>query len=152
MLLLIIKRLHVLSAITAAGANITYGFWIARTSREPNVLLFVLHIIRLIDQCLANPRYGLLLLTGLTMAFTTRIPLTTPQLLIALIFYTLAALLGSVAYAPVVRRQINLLESQGFSSLKYPAVAKHLTPPGILATTDVIIIVFLIVVRPALLG
>ena len=35
MFFLIIKWIHVLSAITAVGANITYGIWMARASVEP---------------------------------------------------------------------------------------------------------------------
>src|SRR5262245_64759198 len=81
MLFSLIKWIHVLSAITAVGANITYGIWIARASREPKVLPFVLRNIKLIDDRLANPAYGLLLLTGLAMAFLGPIPLTTPWLL-----------------------------------------------------------------------
>ncbi|HUI88604.1 MAG TPA: DUF2269 family protein [Anaerolineales bacterium] len=147
-----IKWIHVLSAITAVGANITYGIWIAQASREPKALPFVLRNIKLIDQRLANPCYGLLLLTGLTMAFMTRLPLTTPWLLTALVLYVLAALLGIAAYAPLVRRQIQLLESEGFDSPNYQAVAKQGTRLGVLVTVDVIIIVLLMVVKPMLWG
>jgi len=152
MLFSLIKWIHILSAITAVGANITYGIWIARASREPKVLSFVLRNIRLIDQRIANPCYGLLLLTGLTMAFLTRLPLTTPWLLTALVLYVIAALLGIVVYAPVTRRQIQLLESEGFNSPKYQAVAKQSTWLGVLVTIDVIIIVFQMVVKPMLWG
>jgi len=152
MLFSLIKWIHILSAITAVGANITYGIWIARASREPKVLPFVLRNIRLIDQRIANPCYGLLLLTGLTMAFMTRLPLTTSWLLTALVLYVIAALLGIVVYAPMARRQIQLLESEGFDSPKYQAVAKQSTGLGVLVTLDVVIIVFLMVVKPALWG
>jgi uncharacterized membrane protein len=152
MLFSIIKWIHVLAAITAVGANITYGMWIAQASRQPKVLPFVLRNIHWIDSRVANPCYALLLLTGLTMAFTVPIPLTAPWLLTALILYILAALLGIIAYAPVVRRQIQLLESKGFDSPDYQAVAKRSTLFGILVTVDVILIVFLMVVKPALWG
>ena len=152
MLFSLIKWIHVLAAIIAVGANITYGIWIARASREPNVLPFVLKNIRLIDQRVANPCYGLLLLTGLTMAFMTRLPLTTPWLLTALILYVIAALLGIVVYAPITRRQMKLLESDGFDSPNYKAIAKQSTLLGIAVTIDVLIIVFLMVVKPMLWG
>ena len=150
MLFLLVKWVHVLSAITAVGANITYGIWIARASREPNVLPFVLRNIHLIDSRVANPCYGLLLLTGLTMAFLLPVPLTTPWLLTALVLYVLAALIGIVLYAPVVRQQISLLESDGFDSPAYKAIATRSTVLGALVTLDVIVIVFLMVVKPAL--
>ena len=150
MIFLLVKWVHVLSAITAVGANITYGIWIARASREPKVLPFVLRNIHLIDSRVANPCYGLLLLTGLTMAFALPIPLTTPWLLTALVLYVLAALLGIVLYAPVVRQQIRLLETDGFASPGYRAVATRSTVLGALVTLDVIVIVFLMVVKPPL--
>ncbi|HEX8991584.1 MAG TPA: DUF2269 family protein [Anaerolineales bacterium] len=150
MLFLLVKWIHVLSAITAVGANITYGIWIARASREPQVLPFVLRNIHTIDSRIANPCYGLLLLTGLTMAFLLPIPLTTPWLLTALVLYVLAALVGILFYAPTVRSQIRLLETDGFGSSNYQAVARRSTLWGILVTLDVIVIVFLMVVKPVL--
>lgn len=150
MFFLLVKWIHVLSAITAVGANFTYGIWTARASREPKVLPFVLRNIHLIDTRIANPCYVLLLITGLTMAFTLPIPLTTPWLLAALVLYVLAALLGITLYAPAVRRQIRLLESEGFDSPGYRASAKRSTLLGVLVTLDVVVIVFLMVVKPAL--
>ena len=150
MLFLLVKWIHVLSAITAVGANITYGIWIARASREPKVLPFVLRNIHMIDSRIANPCYGLLLLTGLTMAFLLPIPLTTPWLLTALVLYVLAALFGILFYAPTVKNQIRLLETDGFESPGYQAVARRSTLWGVLVTLDVIVIVFLMVVKPAL--
>jgi uncharacterized membrane protein len=149
MLFLLVKWIHVLSAIIAVGANITYGLWIARASREPKVLPFVLRNIHLIDSRIANPCYGLLLLTGLTMAFLLPIPLTTPWLLTALVLYVLAALVGIAFYAPVVRRQISVLETDGFAAPAYQAIARRSTLLGVLVTLDVIVIVFLMVVKPA---
>jgi uncharacterized membrane protein len=150
MLFLIIKWIHVLSAITAVGANITYGIWMARASHEPKSLPFVLSNIRFIDRRVANPCYALLLLTGLIMAFTVPIPLTTPWLLTAIVLYVLAALAGIFAYAPVMRQQTQLLGSSGFESPAYQAVSRRSTLLGILITVDVVIIVFLMVLKPVL--
>jgi uncharacterized membrane protein len=148
----LIKWIHVLSAIAAVGANITYGIWMTRASREPAVLPFVLRSIKLIDDRVANPLYGLLLLTGLTMAFILPIPLTTPWLLTALVLYAIATLLGLAVFVPVFRRQIQLLESEGIESSNYQAMAKRARLLGIIVGIDVIIIVFLMVVKPALWG
>jgi uncharacterized membrane protein len=87
MLYLLVKWLHVLAAIAAVGANITYGIWIARASRQPDALPFTLRGIKLIDDRLANPAYGLLLITGLLMVFNVGLSLTTPWLLTALVLY-----------------------------------------------------------------
>ncbi len=152
MLFLIVKWIHVLAAITAVGANITYGIWIGRASKEPNFLPFVLRNIKFIDDRVANPCYGLLLLTGLTMAFLAPIPLTTPWLLTGLTLYVIAGLLGAFGYTPIVKRQIELLDSEGIDSPNYQAVAKRARLLGMLVGVDVIIIVFLMVVKPALWG
>ena len=109
-LLLIVKWIHVMAAIAAVGANVTYGIWISRAARTPSELPFVLHTIRVIDSRLANPCYGLLLLTGLVMAYLVPIPLTTPWLMTAVVLYVLAAFLGVFAYAPTMRDQRKQLE------------------------------------------
>jgi len=147
-----VKWIHVLAAITAVGANLTYGIWIQRASSEPNELPFVLRTIRAIDRRLANPCYALLLVTGLIMALTVPIPLTTPWLLSALVLYVLAALMGAFAYAPVVREQLRHLESDGFEAPGYQVAARRGTVLGILVTVDVVLIVFLMVVKPSLWG
>ncbi len=152
MLFLLIKWIHVLAAITAVGANITYGIWISRASREPAVLPFVLHNIKVIDDRVANPLYVLLLLTGLTMAFIIPIPLSTPWLMTALILYAIATLLGMVAFVPIFRRQIRVLESEGPQSPKYKTVYNQSKALGIIVGIVVIMITFLMVVKPPLWG
>jgi hypothetical protein len=47
MLYLLLKWLHVLAAIVAVGANVTYGIWIAGPSRHPEALSFTLRGIKL---------------------------------------------------------------------------------------------------------
>ncbi len=150
MLFLLVKWVHVLSAITAVGANLTYGIWMVRASHQPSHLPFVLHTIKVIDDRVANPLYALLLLTGMTMAFMLPIPLTTPWLATALILYGIALVLGLVAFVPIFRRQIELLESEGFESPKYRAVAKQARALGVMVGIIVLAITFMMVVKPPL--
>jgi uncharacterized membrane protein len=147
---LILKWIHVLSAITAVGANITYGLWISRAARDPAALPFVLRNISFIDTRVANPCYALLLATGLIMAFTAPIPLTTPWLLTGLILYAFAALLGILVYAPAARRQRSILDREGLDSAAYQRIARTNAIIGSLLTLDVMVIVFLMVVKPGL--
>lgn len=152
MLYLLLKWLHVLAAIVAVGANITYGVWLALASRQPDALPFTLRGIKLIDDRLANPAYGLLLVTGLVMVFTGRLPLTTPWLLAALVLYGLVALIGLFGFTPALSRQIRLLDSEGVQSPGYRAAARRaITMGGILAVL-VIVIIYLMVMKPALWG
>jgi uncharacterized membrane protein len=152
MLLLIVKWIHVLAAIAAVGANFTYGIWIRRAAREPGQLPFVLQGIRAIDRRVANPSYGLLLLTGLVMAYLLPIPLTTPWLLTAIILYVLAAFLGVFAYAPTMREQRKQLEAAGAGSVAFRTASRRGAWLALLVTLDVVMIVFLMVVKPALWG
>jgi uncharacterized membrane protein len=150
MLYLLLKWLHVLAAIIAVGANFTYGIWITRASRTPEVLSFTLRSIKLIDDRIANPAYGLLLITGLLMTFVGQLPPTTPWLLASLILYVLVVLIGLLGYTPTLRRQIQLLDSKAFHSPEYQALARRGTLLGIILVVLVIIIVYLMVVKPEL--
>lgn len=150
MLYLLLKWLHVLAAIVAVGANITYGIWIARASRNPEALPFTLRGIKLIDDRVANPAYGLLLVTGLLMVFNARLPLTTPWLLTGLVLYGVVVLVGLLGYSPTLRRQIQILEREGFRSPNYQALARRGTILGVILAVLVIVIIYLMVVKPGL--
>src|SRR5437879_1491913 len=80
-ILFLIKWVHVLSAITAVGLNMSYGIWLARAGKNPEHLAFTLHGIKILDDRMANPAYGLLLVTGLAMVFMAPYPITTPWIL-----------------------------------------------------------------------
>jgi uncharacterized membrane protein len=150
MLFLILKWIHVLAAMVAVGANATYSIWIARASREPKALPFILQNISYIDRRVVNPCYAVQLATGLVMAFTIHIPIITPWLLTSMILYAIAALIGIFAYAPLSRRQRQILETDGFDSPAYIAIARRGRLLGISVMLDVLIIVFLMVVKPPL--
>ena len=152
MLYLLLKWLHVLAAIVAVGSNVTYGIWVARASRNPKALPFTLRGIQLIDDRVANPAYGLLLVTGLPMVFVIRLPLTTPWLLMAFVLYILVVLVGLLGYTPTLRRQIQILDSEGFQSPTYQALARRGTRLGAVLAFLVIVIVYLMVVKPGLWG
>src|SRR5579864_5251954 len=97
---LILKWVHVLLAITAVGANVTYGIWIARASRDPQHLPFTLRGVKILDDRIANPAYGLLLVTGLALAYVGGLSLTTRWILVALILYVALVLIGLLGFTP----------------------------------------------------
>ena len=151
MLYLLLKWLHVLSAIVAVGSNLTYGIWIAASSASPNNLPFTLRGVKLIDDRLANPAYGLLLITGLAMAGVGGLRLSTPWLLSALVLYVAVVLVGLFGFTPALRRQIELVDSDGLTLPAYQAAgAVRSTLLGVLTSVLVIVIVFLMVVKPGL--
>lgn len=152
MLYLLIKWLHVLAAIAALGSNITYGLWIVRASRDPSVLPFTLRTIKLMDDRIANPSYGVLLITGFAMIWVSDFPLHTPWLEASLTLYVVMFLLGVFGYTPTLKAQIAALDRSGPTSPEYQALAARGRLFGAILGVVVIAIVFLMVVKPALWG
>jgi uncharacterized membrane protein len=137
-------------AIVAVGFNASYGIWLARAAREPAHLGHVLRGIRVLDDRFANPAYGLLLVTGLAMAFVGGIPLLQTRWLVsALVLYAVLLIVGVAVYSPTLRRQIALLDTSGATSLEYLAAASRGRIVGIVLAAIVLAIVFLMVVKPA---
>lgn len=146
----ILRFIHVLLAISAAGSNITYGVWLARAGREPEHLPHVLRGVKILDDRIANPAYGLLFVTGVAMLYVGKIAWTTPWLLSAIVLYVALLLVGLRGYAPLLRRQISVLERSGHASPEYREVESRARVVGILLAVLVVVIVFLMVTKPPL--
>jgi uncharacterized membrane protein len=148
----VVKFVHILLAIAAVGSNLTYGVWIGRAARDPRQLAFVLRGVKLLDDRIANPAYGLLLLTGLAMLYLRRLAWTTPWILTSLVLYVVVVLVGLRGYTPVLRRQIETLERSGPDTPEYLELAARGMRLGIVLAVVVVVIVFLMVTKPALWG
>ncbi len=146
----LVKFLHVLLAIIAVGFNASYGVWLTRAAREEKHLGHVLRGIQILDNRFANPAYGLLLVTGLSMVWLGNIPLTTFWIAAALVLLLTAVLLGLVLYTPTLRNQIRVLEEKGAASAEYQRLSRRGMILGIVLAVIVIAIVFLMVVKPTL--
>jgi uncharacterized membrane protein len=147
---LFLKWIHVLLAIAAVGSNITYGVWLSQSAKgDPKTLAHVLRTIKFLDDRMANPCYLLLLLTGIGMVTLPIGPsVTTPWLLVALVLYAVALLLGIFMYTPVLRRQIAAVEGPGVASAEYQVAAAQGRQLGIILAVIVVAITFLMVVKP----
>src|SRR5262249_50579221 len=132
LLYLLLKWLHVLLAIVAVGTNMTYGIWLARAGRDPQHLLFALRGVKVLDDRVANPAYGFLLITGVALVYVSGLSFTTPWVLAALVLYALLFLLGLFGYTPTLKRQIAAAESGGAGSSEYQALARRATMIGIM--------------------
>lgn len=150
MLYLFLKWLHILAAIVLVGAHLTYGIWIVRASSHPEALPFVLRNIKWLDDRIAAPAYAVLLVAGLVMVFTAGLPFTTPWLLTSLILFVLMVLAHLLGYSRILRRQIQLLDREGATSPNYQTAAAREANLGIALTILMIVIVFLMVVKPGL--
>ncbi len=147
-----LKWLHIMLAITAVGANISYSIWIQRATVDKQALPFTLRGIKLIDDRIANPAYVLILLTGIGMAVNADIPLNMPWIMLALILWFSMLLLGLFGYTPTLRKQIELAEQVGPDDDQYKAVASRGVRLGILLAAIVLVIIYLMVFQPALWG
>jgi uncharacterized membrane protein len=147
----ILKWIHVLMAIVAVGFNASYAIWLPRAARAPEHLAFALRGIKVLDDRFANPAYGVLLVTGLTMVLTTPgLELTTFWILVALILYAVTVILAAAVFTPTLRRQIEALEAEGPQTARYQALAARSRVSGIVLGVIVVVIVFLMVTKPTL--
>jgi hypothetical protein len=144
---LLLKTLHIVSAITAVGANITYGAWAARSQREPDHLAFALRGIKFIDDRIANPAYGVLLLTGLLMAIFY-LGFGHLWLLLGLGMFVLLAAIAVTVYSPALTGQIKALETDGVASQAYKSADARATAVGIFLGVVAIAVVFVMVFKP----
>ncbi len=148
----LLKWIHVLAAIAAVGSNLTYGFWLARAGGEPAMLPFALRGVKRIDDRLANPAYGLLLVTGLLMIAIGPLPWTMPWLLTSLGLYAVLVAVGLLGYTPTLRRQIRVFETSGADSPVFGKLSRRAVRLGITLGILAVGIVFLMVVKPDLWG
>jgi uncharacterized membrane protein len=147
---LILKWIHVLLAITAVGANITYGVWLPRAAREPQHLGFALRGIWILDNRIANPAYGLLLITGFAMTGMGHIPISTSWVLTGLILWVILVVIAAAGYTPALRRQIQTLDGPGPTSAEYQRFEATSRRLGIVLLVIAMAIVFVMVTKPAL--
>jgi uncharacterized membrane protein len=144
---LLLKTLHVLAAIVAVGSNATYGIWSVLAHREVPHLGFVLRGIKFIDDRMANPAYGLLLITGLIMAFTTY-SITTTWILIGLGLFAVLAAVGGGVYSRALKRQIGALDVGGAESDSFQAADAQARGVGIFLGVVAVAAVFVMVFKP----
>jgi hypothetical protein len=143
---LLLKFVHVLLAIIAVGSNITYGVWNMLAAREPAHLPFTLQGISFIDRRVANPAYGLLLITGLVLVaiqWGWR-----GWIVAALILFVLLIVVAVGFYSRALRQQIQVLATEGQGSAAYKRLDGQTTLYGIASLVIALAIVFMMVVKP----
>ena len=153
MLYSIVKWIHILCAIVALGANLTYFPWFIRVANNRASLVFTLSTIRLLDNWIANPAYVLAFISGAIMIrMGGFIQYSTPWMSVALALYALVSLLGLFVYAPLLKRQQKLAETLGPDDASYRQTAPSGLILGALIVLLTLGITFLMVTKPALWG
>lgn len=147
---LALKLIHVLAAIVAVGANITYAVWLTGAGRDRDRLVFAIEGVRRLDRRLANPGYIVLLLTGLGMVATGVYRFGAPGmhwLEVAVTLYALTAVLGITVFSPAIRQQLELARADP-ASPAYAVAARRTQRLGLATTVVVLAIVALMVTKP----
>ena len=146
----VLKFIHIFSAIVAVGANITYGVWNAFGAREPAHIGFALKGIRFLDNRIANPAYGVLLLTGLLMVIVGNLSFTTLWIVVALILFIAVAVLGFAVFTPLLRRQIQMVDAGQTTSPEFERLSRRSRMLGPGLGILVVLILVMMVFKPHL--
>lgn len=144
----ILKVVHVLSAITAVGANLTYAFWLGRAGRDRDRLVWTIEAVRRLDSRVANPAYIAVLITGIGMVLGGAYSFETGWIAVSIVLYIATALMGILAFAPAIRRQLAQAEADPTSEA-YAAAARRSNFLGLATTALAVIIVVLMVAKPS---
>ena len=150
MLVTIIKFIHILAAIVAVGFNISYAVWIIRAQRDPSHTAFALKGIKFIDDRIANPAYGVLLLTGMSMVILIGYKFTTFWIDASLALFAALILVAATQYTPTLRNQVKLAEAGDTTSVEFTRLAKRGQILGQVLAVIVLLILAMMVFRPTL--
>lgn len=146
-----LKFFHVVLAIIAIGYNASYGLLIARARSggiDGREMRFALRTVKFMDDYIANPCYGLLLITGGAMVSLTGYPWTLKWIYMSLGLLILAFAIAIVLYSPTLRRQIEVLETSGPSDPEFVKLSTRGAALGGILGVIVLTIVALMVFKP----
>ena len=146
---LILKYVHIFSAIVAVGANVTYGVWSVRARNEPAHIGFAIRGIQFIDNRIANPAYGVLFLTGVAMIIVGGLGLPL-WIIVAVIVFVAIAVVGFALFTPLVRAQLKLVDAGDTSSPEFERLARRNAIIGPVLGLLVLVILAMMVFQPHL--
>ena len=130
--------------------NISYAVWIIRARRDPAHTGFALKGIKFLDDRIANPSYGVLLLTGLLMVFLAGYRITTFWIVAALVLFVVLIVIAATQYTPTLRKQIALVEAGDTSSVEFNRLAQRGQILGQALGVIVLVILAMMVFKPTL--
>jgi hypothetical protein len=146
----ILKFIHVFAAIIAVGFNFSYIVWLVKGKMEKEHLLFSLRGIKLMDDRVANPCYGLALITGFAMSYIAGYNiLTVPWILYPLILFAIMGILAFGFYSPTLKKQIKIVEECGGDSPEYKAIEKRQMFVGGILFVLAISVIAIMVIKPS---
>ncbi len=152
MLYLILVWLHVVAAAIAVGTNVTYGVWMARVRKAPAALPFTLATVKVLDDRMANPAYGIVGLTGVLLVWLGPFGFATPWIAASTALFVIVGGLAFFVYTPTLRAQVELAVTGRTNTPEFTALSKRGAMLGPILGVLVVAILFLMVVKPALWG
>lgn len=151
---LLAKWLHILSSTVLFGTGLgsAYYLYAASRTRDPRIIAPVVRLVVIADWAFTTPAVILQPLTGLWLVHVAGYPLATPWLLRSIGLY----LLAGAAWLPVVWMQIRMRDmaaTAAGSGAALPALywrfLRAWIALGVAAFVAVIIVFYLMVVKPA---
>jgi uncharacterized membrane protein len=147
--------LHVLGAVVALGFSLSYGLWVRRGETDGvQGRAFALRTVSWIDRRITTPAFIAQLVTGLLLVATIDWDLLRRAWLeVSLGIYVLLTVLAMTVYAPSFRRQREIAERVAAGDADesgYAAAASKATTWGAVVTVLTLVIVVLMVWKPAL--
>jgi uncharacterized membrane protein len=146
----VVKYVHILAAIVAVGLNISYAVWIVRARSASAHVAFALRGVKFLDDRLANPAYGVLLITGLLMVFLGPYSITALWIEVALVLYAVLVVIAIFFYSPSLREQVRLAESGDTSSVEFNRLGARGQLLGQVLAVIVLVILAMMVFKPTL--
>jgi uncharacterized membrane protein len=143
-----LKLVHVLAAITALGANLTYFVWLTMVRRSSDHSAYVLNGVRRLDARVANPAYVVLPITGILMVLDADLGFTTFWIAAGIILYVTMGVFAGIFFAPALRRQVALAEAGPVDEAVYEQAARRTTVTGIITVAIIVVIVYMMVMKP----
>jgi uncharacterized membrane protein len=152
MLYLTLKFVHVVLAILAVGFNAAYGLILSRARKagpDARELRFALRTVKVMDDYVANPCYGLLLVTGAAMVYVSGLPWSLKWIHISMALWLVMALTAGLVYSPTLKKQIAVLEARGPEDPEFKALSKRGAIVGGVLAALVLVVIWLMVAKPA---
>ncbi len=143
-----LKLGHIFLAIVAVGANVSYGIWQARATREPQHLGWTLRGIKFLDDRVANPSYIGLAILGILLVLTGPWQFEMLWIAVSIGLYLALMAIGVFVYSPTLARQIRVYETDGPESPEFAALGRRGALLGAVLAGIVFAIIVLMVVKP----
>lgn len=102
---------HVLAAMVAVGANLTYVAWLRLAGRDRTRLTFAIGGIRYLDRRLSLPSYAVLIVSGLAMVITGRVAFSQLWLEVGFGLYVGLTYVAIMVFSPALRRLLAAAEA-----------------------------------------